>query len=279
MKKILTIQDISCVGQCSLTVALPIISAFGIETAVIPTAVLSTHTAFPSFTFCDLTEELPKIEKEWQKHHITFSGFYTGYVGSIKQIDYIASIMSTCQAEGSLCVVDPCMADNGKLYVGFDPEFPKQMLRLCQKADVIVPNLTEACLLLDIPYREYSIEELKEIILKLHEATKAQVVLTGVHKQDTELGALAYDHHEFYYFATEFVPHMFHGTGDCFASSLFGAMVKGYSLFEATKIACEFTYLAVKYTYHDANEHWYGVHFEQALPYITNLDKVATHHE
>ena len=272
MKRVLTIQDISCVGQCSLTVALPIISSFGIETAVIPTAVLSTHTAFSGFTFCDLTEELPKIEKHWNQDKILFDGFYTGYIGSIKQIEYIISIMNTTGKPGALKVVDPCMADHGKLYAGFSLDFPKHMLKLCQKADVIIPNLTELCFLLDKPYKEYAKDELEALVKEISEKTGAAVVLTGVSFEDTKLGALTYNQGKISYYFTERVPHMFHGTGDCFASAFFGAVIKGYSYEYASQIACEFTYQSVKNTFEDAKEHWYGVHFETALPYLTNLE-------
>lgn len=273
MKRILTIQDISCVGQCSLTVALPIISAFGIETSVIPTAVLSTHTAFQNFTFCDLTEELPKIEAHWKKENLTFDGFYTGYIGSTKQIDYIISILSNLSNAKAVKVVDPCMADHGKLYPGFSNDFPKHMLGLCKHADVILPNLTELCLLLNVEYREYSKQELEELVKKISEITSSSVVLTGVSFQDNELGALTYDRDKdrISYYFTERVPVMFHGTGDCFASAFFGAVVKGYTYPEATKIACEFTYRSVKNTEPDQTKHWYGVYFESTLSYLTNL--------
>ena len=273
MKRILTIQDVSCLGQCSLTVALPIISAFGIEASVIPTAVLSTHTAFDSFTFCDLTEELPKIENKWINQNLKFDGFYTGYIGSIKQIEYIANIMDSCKKDKSLNVVDPCMADHGKLYAGFSTDFPKEMLKLCKKADVIVPNLTEACLLLGVEYKNYLQAELEELVKKLSDITSASVVLTGVSFSDNELGCLVYNikTKNIHYYFTEKIPVFFHGTGDCFASSFFGALVKGYSLEEASDIACEFTYRAVKETINDAKEHWYGVHFEKVLGYLVNL--------
>lgn len=274
MKRILTIQDISCVGQCSLTVALPIISAFGIETSVIPTAVLSTHTAFNEFTFCDLTNELPKIESHFIKENIKFSGFYTGYVGSIEQISYIKSIMNSCALDGTIKVIDPCMADNGVLYKGFSKDFPKKMLELCKCGDYILPNITEACLLLGIEYRQFDKDEYKDIVMKLSEITEASVVLTGVSYVDGRLGALAYDYTTkcFYYYDTEKLSFTFHGTGDCFASSFFGSIIKGYGLEKACKIACEFTYLAIFNTISDSKEHWYGVHFEPALKYITNLD-------
>lgn len=273
MKRILTIQDISCVGQCSLTVALPIISSFGIETSVIPTAVLSTHTAFQGFTFHDLTEELPEIEKHWQKEKITFDGFYTGYVGSTKQIDYIISIISHLANSNAIKVIDPCMADNGKLYTGFAEDFPKHMLELCKYADVILPNLTELCLLLGVEYKMYNKEELEALVKRISSITNASVVLTGVSFEEEKLGAMTYDKEkgEISYYFTERVPIMFHGTGDCFASAFFGAVIKGYTYFEASKIACEFTYLSVKNTENEHEKHWYGVHFESALHYLTNL--------
>lgn len=275
MKRILTIQDVSCVGQCSLTVALPIISAFGIETSVLPTAVLSTHTGgFKNFTFCDLTEEMPKIENHWKSEHLKFDGFYTGYVGSTKQIQYIQSIMKSCASTTSLKVVDPCMADHGKLYVGFGEDFPKEMLKLCQDADIIVPNITEACLLLEVPYKEaFTKEELEEMVEKLSMKTNASVVLTGVSFEACELGCCCYDVEKktYFYYFTEKIPHLFHGTGDCFASSFFGSVMKGYTLERSCEIACEFTVQALRETIEDRDTHWYGVHFEKALSYLTNL--------
>lgn len=274
MKKVLTIQDISCVGQCSLTVALPILSSFGIETAVLPTAVLSTHTAFKNFTFCDLTEEMPKILEVWKKEKIFFDGFYTGYIGSIQQIDYIIQIMDSTNQNQAIKVVDPCMADYGKLYAGFDRDFPKYMLNLCKKADVILPNFTELCFLLDVEYKEYSQKELEALVKNLSDLTNASVVLTGVSFAEEKLGAMTYHRNEdrISYFFTERVDAMFHGTGDCFASAFFGAYVKGFSMEKSTEIACEFTYRSVLSTEQDQISHWYGVHFEPNLKYLTNLN-------
>ncbi|MDE6656177.1 MAG: pyridoxamine kinase [Anaeroplasmataceae bacterium] len=274
MKRILTIQDVSCVGQCSLTVALPIISAFGIETAVIPTAVLSTHTAFQGFTFCDLTEELPKILEHWEKENIQFDGFYTGYIGSTKQIEYIKDIMQHTAKPNAIKVVDPCMADHGKLYAGFASDFPKHMLELCKEADVIVPNLTELCFLLDVPYKDYNKEELEDLVKKMSDKIDASVVLTGVSFNPDELGAMTYDRdqNKISYYFTRRVPVFFHGTGDCFASAFFGSVVKGYTYEKAAEIACEFTYRAIASTEDEAKTHWYGVHFESALKYLVNLE-------
>ena len=151
-KRLLTIQDISCVGQCSLTVALPVISACGIETAVLPSSVLSNHTAFKSWTFNDLTDDMENILNQWKKENITFSAFYTGYV-SETQIPIIKKIIKETSRNDALVVVDPVMADNGKMYPGFAQDFPKKMSELCNGADVILPNITEASFLLGIEYR------------------------------------------------------------------------------------------------------------------------------
>ena len=151
-KRILTIQDISCVGQCSLTVALPILSACGVETCVLPSAVLSTHTAgFSGYTFRDLTEDMPAIKDHWVKEGIAFDGVYTGYLGSTKQIDYVKEIIAATAKDG-VAIIDPAMADNGKLYPGFDAAFVEEMKKLCATADYLLPNLTEACLLTDTEY-------------------------------------------------------------------------------------------------------------------------------
>ena len=142
MKKIVTMQDISCVGKCSLTVALPVISAMGIETAVIPTAVLSTHTMFHDFTFHDLTSEILPIMDHWKKVHFQFDAVYTGYLGSFEQLKLAAKLFD--RFGQGIKLVDPCMADNGKLYAGFTEEFAYAMRKLCAKADVIVPNMVQA---------------------------------------------------------------------------------------------------------------------------------------
>ena len=151
MKRILSVQDISCVGKCSLTVALPIISAFGIEAGILPTATLSTHTAFKNFTFRDLTDDIEPICNHWLEQTIEFDAIYTGYLGSKRQIDLVLDIFNSF-GEGKLKFVDPAMGDNGRLYVGFDVEFAHEMAKLCAAADIIVPNLTEACFMLDKPY-------------------------------------------------------------------------------------------------------------------------------
>ena len=277
LKKILTIQDISCVRQCSLTVALPIISSMGIECAILPSAVLSTHTGgFSGYTFRDLTEDLPLISNHWQKEKISFDGIYTGYIGSTKQIEYIKNIIDAFKTDNQLVVVDPAMADHGKLYYGFDEAFVDEMKTLCAKADYIVPNITEACFLTGTPYFEkYTKADIESLLIKLSNLGPKYVVLTGISFEEGLLGAAMYDSisGEFKYYFNKRIPLMFHGTGDIFASSFFGAVINGLNMYEAAKVAVDFTLLAIENTVSDAKEHWYGVHFEKALYYLTNKFK------
>lgn len=269
-KKLLTIQDISCVGQCSLTVALPVISAMGIETAILPSAILSTHTGgFTGYTFHDLTEDIPAIKEHWKKENIRFDAFYTGYVGSVKQLEYISDIMDELRKPDSIIIVDPVMGDKGKLYPGFEPSFAKEMAKLCRKADVIVPNLTEAAFMLDEEYIEsgHTKEYIERILKKLMALGCKNALLTGVNLEPGKLGIAAYngETNEITYYFRDLINGMFHGTGDVFASSFAGAMTLGKSVDEAGKIAVDFTVDAIAKTIDDKS-HWYGVKFELALP-------------
>ena len=280
-KKILTIQDISCVGQCSITVALPIISAAGIETAILPSAVLSTHTAAPfgKFTFRDLTEDLPLINKHWVEKNIKFDAIYTGYIGSKLQIEYILNIISSTLKEGAPLIVDPAMGDNGKLYVGFDEDFVSYMAKLCAKADIILPNLTEAAYLLkeECKLANYDKAYIEGLVRRLANLGSKMIILTGVGFKENELGVCIYDVKEdkTYYYLHNRVPQSFHGTGDVFSSSFVGAYLNGKSPLEASQIAADFTRESIALTIDDKDEHWYGVKFEQALPkYIKKKKKI-----
>lgn len=271
-KRILTIQDISCVGQCSLTVALPVISACGIETAILPSSVLSNHTAkgFSAWTFCDLTDEMPKILEQWKKDNITFDAFYTGYV-SKPQIAIILDIIRATRNDDALVIVDPVMADNGLLYKGFDEDFPQHMLNLCNNADVVLPNITEAALMLDMPYIEknHTKEYIEEMVTRLHQKGAKNVVLTGVSFNPDELGVACYDGQTISYYFNKRLDVSFHGTGDAYASAFTGALLRGKTLLEAASIAADFVVEAIKTTLKDG-DHWYGVKFEQVLPYLIN---------
>lgn len=267
-KRLLTIQDISCVGQCSLTVALPIISACGVECAILPSSVLSNHTAgFSGWTFRDLTDEMPNILAQWKKEKVDFDAFYTGYV-SKAQIPHILDIMQETARPGALRIVDPVMGDGGKLYPGFDDDFPQEMCRLCKGADVIMPNLTEAALLLGEEYRtEHDQAYIEQTIKRLHALGAKNVVLTGVSLEPNKLGVACYDGNEILYYFTDRLDVSMHGTGDCYASSFAGALMRGHSILESASIAADFVVETIRQSMGDPS-HWYGVKFEKALPYL-----------
>ena len=255
--KILTIQDISCYGQCSITVALPIVSAFGIETAILPSAVLSTHTAgFTDFTVRDLTEDLPEIRKHWEKEGIYFDAIYTGFIASIEQLDYIKDIIDSRLKPGGLVFVDPAMADHGEFYNGFDQEFADKMGELCKLGDYILPNTTEACYILHKPWKEeFSREEMLEMANELAEFTKKYVILKGDTSEENKLGMIVLDKDES---STEIVyndkiDYVSHGTGDVFASAYVGSTMVGKTPTQAAKIAGEFTKRAIEKTVGDEN--------------------------
>ena len=204
MKRLLTIQDISCVGQCSLTVALPVISACGVETAILPSAVLSTHTGFPHFRIHDLSDDMPLIEEKWLANGLLFDAFYTGYVRE-NQINPILDIMERCAAPEAVRVVDPVMADYGKLYAGFADDFPSKLVRLCNGADYILPNLTEAALLLnEKPVLEgYDRIYIEGLLKRLRETGAKHVILTGVSFEPSKIGFAMDNGQDVAYYFTE----------------------------------------------------------------------------
>lgn len=269
-KRAVAINDISCMGKCSLTVALPIISAMGIETAVLPTAVLSAHTAFEGFTFCDLTDEIDKTREHWEKLKVHFDCIYSGYLGSLRQISLVEKFIDSFKAEDTLVVVDPVLGDNGRLYKNFTDVFAAEMAKLCAKADVITPNLTEAAYLLKREYLGdgYTEEDIKELLAELSKLGAKKVVLTGISYDESSLGVAMYDSltGEYTYYKNEKISSMSHGTGDVWASTFVGSYVKGYGFEKSAEIATDFTVECLKATLDDKEEHWYGVKFEQCLP-------------
>ena len=268
-KRTVAINDISCMGKCSLTVALPIISSLGIETVVLPTAVLSAHTAFEGFTFCDLTDEFVPVTEHWKKRSERFDCIYSGYLGSKRQIDLVGNFADDFRDDNTKVIIDPVLGDHGRLYTNFDAEFARSMAKLCAKADVITPNLTEASLLLQREYvgEGYTEEYIKNLLCDLSELGAKRIVLTGVSFDEKRLGVACYDapKDEYFYYAGEKADSVFHGTGDVWASSFTAAFVKGYEFFEAAKIATDFTVQCIKATLEDKDEHWYGVKFENCL--------------
>ncbi len=264
--KILTIQDISCVGQCSLTVALPIISACGIETCVLPSAVLSTHTGgFKGFTFRDLTDDMPAIKEHWLKENIKFDAIYTGYLGSTKQIDYVSDIMNAMGKVGCVKIVDPAMADNGNLYYGFDDAFVQAMKKLCSKADYVLPNITEACFLTDTEYKtDYDKAYIDEILEKLVALGAKNIIFTGITYEKGKTGVVVYENGQYSYYEHELLTNSCHGTGDIYASAFTGALIRGKSAYDAAKIAADYTVECIRETAKEEN-HWYGAKFEPVL--------------
>ena len=268
-KRVAAIHDISCFGRCSLTVALPIISAAGIEASVIPTAVLSTHTGgFTGFTYRDLTEDITKIVDHWMSLGLRFDSVYTGFLGSFEQIGIVEETFGRLRSEGTLIVVDPVMADNGKLYAIFPESFPSGMRGLCEKADVIVPNITEAAFMLGEEYQDgpYSKEYIEGLLKKLGRIAE-KVVLTGVFFNEKELGAASYDRTTkkiSYSFAGR-LPGYYHGTGDVFGSALVASLVNGLSLEKAVSVSVDFTAGSIKRTYDAGTDVRFGVNFEAGL--------------
>ena len=264
--KVLTIQDISCVGQCSLTVALPIISACGLETCVLPSAILSTHTAgFSGYTFRDLTEDMPSIKEHWMKEAIKFDAIYTGYLGSTKQIDYVKDIMSATGAKDCVKIVDPAMADNGKLYPGFDSEFVEAMKELCGIADYVVPNITEACFLTQTEYKtEYDRAYIDGLLEKLVALGCDNIIFTGISYKEGKTGVVVYEKGNYSYYEHDKLGKGCHGTGDIYASAFVGALMRGKSAYESAKIAADYAVECIKKTA-ELDNHWYGAAFEPVL--------------
>ena len=269
MKRILTIQDISCFGKCSLTVALPLLSAMGIETVILPTAVLSTHTLFKGFTCKDLSDQLEPITEHWKQEGITFDAIYTGYLGTEEEIDTVIRIIRTFRNENTLVFVDPAMGDNGKLYPAFNGHYAKKNADLCAVADIADPNITEASFLTGMPYREtYSEDYVKEMLLALAALGTKTPILTGVSLSEGKTGAMGYDaaRKEFFHYQNDRVPAAYHGTGDIFSSVLAGAFVLGKDRTNAIRIAADYTARTIGETLKNPENPWYGVDFEATIP-------------
>ncbi|MBP3706425.1 MAG: pyridoxamine kinase [Clostridia bacterium] len=270
-KRVAAIHDISCFGKCSLTVALPIISAVGIECAVIPTAVLSTHTGgFSGFTFRDLTEDILPVAEHWNKEGITVDAVYSGYLGSKEQINLVKEAVRLIKNKDALFVVDPVMADHGKLYGGFSEDFPKQMRTLCEEADIITPNITEAAFMLDTEYKcgPYEKEYIEDILYGLENMCKkgCKIVLTGVYFDEKKIGAACLENGTVTYVFSSYVDAAYHGTGDVFSSALTSGILKGKRLASAAQIASDYTASCIRLTKEKYPYMKYGVNFEAKIP-------------
>ncbi len=270
-QRILTVQDISCLGQCSITVALPILSACGHETCILPSAVLSTHTGgFGMPHIKDLTEDFSGILKHWQEREFAFNAIYTGYLGNTKHMEYVKEIFDTMLSSDGMRIVDPAMGDHGKLYTGFDREYALAMRDLCASADVILPNVTEACFMTDTPYRQELDEKYVFDLMEKMEAICPNVVMTGIGYAADETGVLVSQNGKRWHYVHKKIPQSFHGTGDVFASAFVGAWQQGKALQEAVKIAADFTAQCIEKTWKEP-AHWYGVKFEAVLPELIKM--------
>ena len=273
MKRILTIQDISCFGKCSLTVALPLLSAMGVETVILPTAVLSTHTLFKGFTCRDLSDQLTPITDHWKREGITFDAIYTGYLGTEEEIDKVIGIIRAFRNDGTLVFVDPAMGDNGKLYPAFNEHYARKNADLCAVADIADPNITEAAFLTGLPYREqYTEDYIREMLLALADLGTKTPILTGVSLSEGKTGAMGYDTEKktFFSYQNDRIPAAYHGTGDIFSSVLAGAFVLGTDRAEALKIAADYTALTIAETVKNPENPWYGVDFEKTIPVLVD---------
>ena len=269
MKRILTIQDISCLGKCSLTVALPIISAMGVEAVILPTAVLSTHTMFQGFTVKDLSDQLIPITEHWKSQNVKFDAIYTGYLGTAEEIEIAKTIFREFGGENTKIYLDPVMADNGKLYPAFDENYAKLNAGLCGEADVIMPHITEACFMTDTEYKEtYDEAYIELLISRLAKLGAKTVVLTGVSLSEGKTGVYGLDTvtGEKIIYQNDRVDAAYHGTGDIFASTVVGAATRGLSLQDAFRIAADYTADTIRVTLENPAEPWYGVDFEATIP-------------
>lgn len=260
--RILTMQDLSCVGQCSLTVALPILSAYGIETSVLPTAVLSNHTMFKGWSYLDLTNEIPNIFKHWENNGLKFDAFLLGYLGKKELMEIAKECFKRFSADGALVIIDPVMGDNGKLYPGFDENYALEMRKLIAYADIILPNVTEACYLTGTPYNEgYTRDFVVSLEEKLSKLTKAKIIITGC-ELGKDIGEVIYGKPDSEVLLHEFLPVKMHGTGDIFASVFTANYLSGKDEKTACNAAAKFVADCIKAT---PKEHFYGVCFEKIL--------------
>lgn len=266
MKRIASIQDFSCLGKCSQTVALPILSAMGLECAALPTALLSAHTAFDGFVSYDLTAQLPPLIDHWKRIGLRLDAIYTGYLGSTEQIETVLRFFDDFPAP--LRFVDPVMGDHGRLYAGFDAAFPEKMKCLCARADVLTPNVTEACLLTGQEYRPtHSRDDLRALLEGLLALGAKNAVITGVRPDAETMGVAAMQSDgKLRLYTTAYLPSVFHGAGDLFAATAVGALTLGRTLSEALTLATDYTALTLRTTLDDPDRRWYGVNFESTLP-------------
>lgn len=274
VKKVVAVHDLSGVGRVSLTVVIPILSSMGFQVCPLPTAVLSSHTQYPSFSFLDLTDEMSRIISEWDKLGVSFDAFYTGYLGSPRQIQIVSDFIDNFRLPDNLVVVDPVLGDNGTLYTNFNEDMIKEMRQLIKKADVITPNLTELFYLLDKPYKEHSTnEELKDYLRLLSDKGPQIVIITSVPVMDdchkTSVYAYNRQDNRYWKITCPYLPAHYPGTGDTFTSVITGALLQGDSLPIALERATQFILQGIRATFGYEYDNRDGILLEKVLH---NLD-------
>lgn len=275
MKRCLTIQDYSCMGRCSLTVALPILSSLGVETVGLPTAILSNHTAFDDWSYFDLSSHLLKFVDKWEKYNDHFDCIYTGYLGN-GQGKIVEKIIQKLKREDTIVVIDPAFGDNGKLYPGFSKLHVDEMVSLLKYADIICPNVTETNFLLGTDYKSDFLDEIKmqRLTTSLSKFGPSKIVVTGLLTDNNEAGYGIFDRNEHnmrFYFSKK-LKGSYHGAGDTFASTFVGSYLNGLPIFESVKIAHNFVHKCMKEDIaHNIDGVLYGLEFESQLPYLLKM--------
>ena len=269
--RIAAIHDLSCFGRCSLTIALPVLSAMGCQCCPLPTALLSAHTGISGFTFLDTTDEMRRISAHWSQLSLHFQAIYTGFLGSAPQISLVEDFLRRFHAPDTLLVMDPVMGDHGTPYKTCTPALRQGLRELVAQADVITPNLTEAAILLDIPYHESQTADAAELVRALSLQGQRSVVLTGYAAAPGQVGALCYDRdtRQVEAVQTARIPQDFPGTGDLFASVLTGALTRGAPLLQAARTAVDFVGSCVARSVAEGAGEADGVDFEPLLRQLT----------
>ncbi|MBE7002300.1 MAG: pyridoxamine kinase [Ruminococcaceae bacterium] len=264
MKRILVVQDLSCVGRCSLTVAQPILSAMGLNCAVLPTAVFSTHTGFPNPHICSLTDEIAPILEHWKEVGVTFDGILVGYLSDVQQAEAVMEVMSEFDCP---VILDPAMGDNGKLYQGITKQHVSAMADLCSLAEVVLPNVTEAAMLTGVPYQEQTDGHyLRALLERLCKRKTKTVLVTGTASAGNKTGFAGVQAEEgMFSYSTERRPQSLHGTGDMFSAVFAGAYLLGRDPMEAGQLAAEFVERVLDNT---AQTTPFGGEFETQLPWL-----------
>lgn len=274
-KRLVTIQDLSCFGKCSITVALPVISALGTETVVLPTAVLSTHTGeFKNYTFHPLYDQFKGICDHWESLGVEFDSIYVGYIGSSELIDAVSDFIDRFKKENTVVFIDPAMADNGRFYSGLDENYALKLVSLCRKADIISPNMTEAMIMSgNCPADYKKTNDIKKIAAALSDICE-NVIITGVHNEKT-ISTIAYEKSTGNISSADkpLYDGVFYGSGDLFASAFIGMYLTGASLSEAVKNASDFVNDCILKTIDERDKYWYGLKFEQSLHILTDYQK------